>query len=38
VEFGPRNASIHKIDECVAVKELEQLVDIYCDVLKKLLG
>ncbi|MGE5624973.1 MAG: succinyl-diaminopimelate desuccinylase [Bacillota bacterium] len=38
VEFGPRNASIHKIDECVAVKELEQLVDIYVDVLKKLLG
>ncbi|HEX2668436.1 MAG TPA: succinyl-diaminopimelate desuccinylase [Gammaproteobacteria bacterium] len=38
VEFGPRNASIHKIDECVAVKELEQLVDIYHDVLKKLLG
>ena len=38
VEFGPRNASIHKIDECVAVNELEQLVDIYHDVLKKLLG
>ena len=38
VEFGPRNASIHKIDECVAVSELEQLVDIYMDVLKKLLG
>ena len=38
VEFGPRNASIHKIDECVAVKELEQLVDIYVDVLKRLLG
>jgi succinyl-diaminopimelate desuccinylase len=38
VEFGPRNASIHKIDECVAVKELEQLVDIYQDVLKRLLG
>ena len=38
VEFGPRNASIHKIDECVAVSELEQLVDIYVDVLRKLLG
>ena len=38
IEFGPRNASIHKIDECVAVQELEQLVDIYHDVLKKLLG
>jgi len=38
IEFGPRNASIHKIDECVAVKELEQLVDIYVDVLKNLMG
>lgn len=38
IEFGPRNASIHKIDECVAVKELEQLVAIYLDVLKRLLG
>ena len=38
VEFGPRNASIHKIDECVDVRELEQLVDIYEDVLKRLLG
>jgi len=38
IEFGPRNASIHKIDECVEVTELEQLVDIYEDVLKRLLG
>ena len=38
VEFGPKNASIHKIDECVAVSELEKLVDIYVDVLEKLLG
>jgi succinyl-diaminopimelate desuccinylase len=38
VEFGPRNASIHKIDECVAVAELEQLTDIYVNLLKKLLG
>lgn len=38
VEFGPRNASIHKIDECVSVSELEQLVDVYVDVLKRLLG
>jgi succinyl-diaminopimelate desuccinylase len=38
VEFGPRNASIHKIDECVSVKELEQLVDIYHEVLKRLLS
>lgn len=38
IEFGPRNASIHKIDECVDVNELEQLVDVYEDVLKRLLG
>lgn len=38
IEFGPRNASIHKIDECVDVAELERLVDIYEDVLLQLLG
>ena len=38
IEFGPRNASIHKIDECVDIRELEQLVDIYEDVLQRLLG
>ncbi len=38
IEFGPRNASIHKIDECVDVTELEQLVDIYQGVLQRLLG
>ncbi|MFI4921225.1 MAG: succinyl-diaminopimelate desuccinylase, partial [Gammaproteobacteria bacterium] len=38
IEFGPRNASIHKIDECVDITELEQLVDIYQGLLKRLLG
>ncbi|HEV2333089.1 MAG TPA: succinyl-diaminopimelate desuccinylase [Gammaproteobacteria bacterium] len=38
IEFGPRNASIHKIDECVDIRELEQLVDIYEDVLQRLLS
>ena len=38
IEFGPRNASIHKIDECVDATELEQLVDIYEDVLQRLLS
>lgn len=28
-EFGPTNASIHKIDECIAVADLEQLARIY---------
>ena len=37
VEFGPINASIHKIDENVGVDELEQLARIYRRTLEKLL-
>ena len=37
VEFGPINASIHKIDESVGVKELEQLALVYKGVLERLL-
>jgi succinyl-diaminopimelate desuccinylase len=37
VEFGPINASIHKIDENVGVVELEQLAHIYRRSLEKLL-
>ena len=29
LEFGPVNASIHKIDECIAVADLEPLARIY---------
>ncbi|MCK9382691.1 MAG: succinyl-diaminopimelate desuccinylase [Sulfuritalea sp.] len=29
VEFGPVNASIHKIDECIAIADLEPLARIY---------
>ncbi|MDO8789841.1 MAG: succinyl-diaminopimelate desuccinylase [Sulfuritalea sp.] len=29
VEFGPVNASIHRIDECIAVADLEPLARIY---------
>ncbi len=29
VEFGPVNASIHKVDECIAVADLEPLARIY---------
>ena len=29
VEFGPINASIHQIDECIAVADLEPLARIY---------
>ena len=37
VEFGPINASIHKIDEHVGIAELEQLARIYKRTLEKLL-
>ena len=38
VEFGPLNASIHKIDEHVAVADLEPLKDIYRQTLQRLLN
>ena len=37
VELGPINASIHKIDECVGVAELEELALVYEDILSALL-
>lgn len=37
VELGPINATIHKVDECVGVEELEQLSLIYTEVLRLLL-
>jgi len=37
VELGPANATIHQVDECVGVRELAQLADIYTRVLEKLL-
>lgn len=37
VEIGPVNASIHKVDEHVAVDELERLPDLYLALLKRLL-
>jgi succinyl-diaminopimelate desuccinylase len=37
IEFGPLNASIHKIDECVAVASLDPLKNIYRDTLERLL-
>lgn len=36
IELGPPNATIHKIDEHVAVADLEPLKDIYKQVLVKL--
>ncbi|MCX7962424.1 MAG: succinyl-diaminopimelate desuccinylase [Burkholderiales bacterium] len=38
VELGPVNASIHKLDEHVELRALEQLARIYCDVLRALLA
>jgi succinyl-diaminopimelate desuccinylase len=37
VELGPVNATIHKINECVSAKDLETLVDMYEQILVKLL-
>lgn len=37
VEFGPVNASIHKIDECVAVASIEPLKNIYRRTLDNML-
>ena len=38
VELGPVNATIHKIDEQVVTKDLEQLADIYVELLRRLLS
>ncbi|WP_020503735.1 succinyl-diaminopimelate desuccinylase [Lamprocystis purpurea] len=38
VEFGPRNATIHQVDECVSVADLDQLSVIYQRILERLLG
>jgi succinyl-diaminopimelate desuccinylase len=37
VELGPCNATIHKVNECVAVADLEPLAHIYQRVLERLL-
>lgn len=37
VELGPLNATIHQIDECVSVADLDTLSDIYQTLLKNLL-
>ncbi|MFQ5469587.1 MAG: succinyl-diaminopimelate desuccinylase [Gammaproteobacteria bacterium] len=37
IEFGPVNATIHKVNECVKVKELEMLSLCYERILEKLL-
>jgi succinyl-diaminopimelate desuccinylase len=37
VEFGPTNATIHKVNECVRVEEVEVLPKIYRQILVNLL-
>lgn len=38
VELGPINATIHKVNECVAVADLEPLARIYADIIQRLLA
>ncbi|OAM52626.1 succinyl-diaminopimelate desuccinylase [Methylovorus sp. MM2] len=37
IEFGPLNATIHKLNECVAVADIEPLKETYKLTMKKLL-
>jgi succinyl-diaminopimelate desuccinylase len=37
IEFGPLNATIHKLNECVGVTDIEPLKDVYRITLEKLL-
>ncbi|MBA2351226.1 MAG: M20/M25/M40 family metallo-hydrolase, partial [Burkholderiales bacterium] len=37
VELGPVNATIHKVDERVAIADLEPLARIYRNILERLL-
>lgn len=36
IEFGPVNATIHKVDECMAVADLDHLTDVYELVMRTL--
>lgn len=38
VELGPLNATIHQVDECVSVQDLDDLSDIYYQILKNILA
>jgi succinyl-diaminopimelate desuccinylase len=38
VELGPVNASIHQVDECVAVADLEPLQSTYRRIIERLLA
>tara|TARA_R110000868_G_scaffold52742_13_gene166233 strand:- start:1282 stop:2409 length:1128 start_codon:yes stop_codon:yes gene_type:complete len=38
VELGPRNDTIHKVDECVSAADLDTLASLYEGILERLLG
>ena len=38
VELGVGNATIHKVNECVRIADIEQLSLVYERVMEKLLG
>jgi len=37
IEFGPPNATIHQINERIAVKDLEPLTEVYHQAIRSLL-
>jgi succinyl-diaminopimelate desuccinylase len=38
IEIGPVNASIHKVDECVSIGDLEWLPQTYLDLVERMLA
>lgn len=38
LELGPINATIHQVDECVSIADLDTLTDIYCSILHSLMA
>lgn len=38
VEFGPLNATIHKVNECVSVEDLGKCGEVYYQIAEKILG
>lgn len=38
VELGPVNRTIHRIDECIALDDLERLPGLYCNVIERILA
>ncbi|MDO6804845.1 M20/M25/M40 family metallo-hydrolase, partial [Wenyingzhuangia sp. 1_MG-2023] len=38
VELGPRNDTIHKVNECINAADLDTLTSLYEGILERLLG